>query len=191
MICTMKRLPTALIPIVVLATLAAGGFASELSDLLTDAQRTYIRGDLAGAKEKFRLVQQIDPKNPTAYSYLRRIAGEEAAREAGKAAPNATQAALAKLLLEKVDFREAALPEALDYLRQRATQLSGGKQAVNFVLQLDDTARAAKVTLTLQAVPFTEVLRYIGELAGVTFVYEPYAIVVKQKGALAPETPAK
>lgn len=187
----MKRLPTALIPIVALATLATGGFASEITDLLTEAQRAYIRGDITAAKEKFRLVQELDRNNATAYSYLRRIAGEEAALVKGKAAPNATQAALTKLVLDKVDFREATLPEALDFLRQRATQLSGGKQAVNFVQQFDDATRGAKVTLTLQSVPFTEVLRYIGELAGVTFVYEPYAIVVKQKGAPAPETPVR
>lgn len=187
----MKRLPSALIPIAALAAFATAGFASEISDLLTEAQRAYIRGDTAAAKEKFRLVQELDRNNATAYSYLRRIAAEESSLLKGKTAPNATQAALAKLVLDKVDFRDATLPEALDFLRQRATQLSGGKQAVNFVQQIDDAARGAKVTLTLQNVPFTEVLRYIGDLSGVTFAYEPYAIVVKLKGAPAPETPVK
>ena len=41
-----------------------------------------MRGDYTEAKEKFRLVQKMEPNNNLAYSYLRRIAGEEAALKA-------------------------------------------------------------------------------------------------------------
>lgn len=178
----MKLLPNVLPLLVTTMTLATGSFASDLSDLLTEAQRSYIRGDLADAKKKFEMIRNADPNNRTAYSYLRRITADEAAQKASKTPPNPTQDALTKLVLEKVDFREASLSEVLDYLRQKAAQ-SSGKVAVNFVQHLDEATRNAKVTLTLQRVPFTEVLRYIGDLVGVQFSYEPYAIVVKPKGA--------
>ena len=166
-----------------LLTLATGAFADDVTDLMSDAQRTYVRGELAGAKEKFRLVLKLDPNNRTAQGYLRRIVADEATQQAGKPAPNTTEVALKKIILDKVDFRDATLTELLEYLRQKGNQLGEGKVAVNFVYQLEEQAKGAKVTLTLQKVPFTEVLRYIGELANVQFSFEPYAIVVKPRAA--------
>lgn len=168
-------------------TFATGAFADDVTDLMSDAQRTYVRGELAGAKDKFRLVLKLDPNNRTAQGYLRRIAADEATQTAGKAAPNATETALKKIILDKVDFKDATLVELLEYLRQKGNLLGEGKVAVNFVFRLEEQAKNTKVTLTLQKVPFTEVLRYIGELANVQFSFEPYAIVVKPRGA-APAT---
>ena len=162
--------------------LAATASGQAVSDLLSEAQRAYIRGDSAGAREKFELVRRLEPDNRTAILYLRRIASEEKA-SGGGAQPNATQAALQQVILPRVDVREATLAEVLEFLRQKGNQIAEGKVAINFVTQLDDTQKAAKITLSLQNVPFTEALRYIGELGGVQFVYERFAIVVKPKGA--------
>ena len=168
---------------------AATAVAQDTDDLVKEAQRDYVRGDAAKAKEKFELVRRLDPNNRTAIMYLRRIVAEEAANPANKQAPNATQTALQQVILPRVELREASLAEVLDFLRQKGNQIAEGKVAINFVTQLDDTQKAAKITLALQNVPFTEALRYVGELGGVQFVYERFAIVVKPKGA-APATPA-
>ena len=175
-----------------LASFVSTSVAADVADLMTEAQRAYIRNDLAAAKEKFELVRKMEPGNRTAVSYLRRIMADEIQQNAGKAPRNTTQEALKKIILEKVEFREASLPEALEFLKQKGTQLGEGKVAINFVLQLDEQTQNAKITITLQKVPFSEVLRYVGDLAGVQFVYEPYAIVVKPKGAAqsAPTTTA-
>ncbi len=170
------------------AIAALGG--QDLSDLLTEAQRAYLRGELAAAKEKFEIVRKLDPQNRIAVSSLRRIAAEEAKQDAGKGPGNATQTAMGKLIMPKVEFREASLAEALEFLRQKGNQLDDGKTAINFVVQLDEATKATKVTLTLSNVPFAEVLRYIGELAGVQFTYDRFAIFVRPKGAAAPATPA-
>ena len=167
-------------------TLASAALAVDVSELLTDAQRTYIRGDLTAAREKFGLVRKLDPNNRTADSFLRRIAGDEAAQQAGKAPPNGTEAMLKKIIVESVSLADSTLVESLEFLRQKGNQLGEGKVAINFVYQLDEPARNAKITLKLQKVPFTEVLRYVGELAGVEFKFEPYAIVVKSKAAAKP-----
>jgi hypothetical protein len=160
--------------------------AQAVDDLLKEAQQAYVRGDSATAKEKFEMIRRIEPDNRTAINYLRRIIAEEA-KNPNKDLTNGTQAALAKVILPKVDLREASLAEALDFLRQKGNQIGEGKVAINFVLQIDEAAKMNKVTLTLQNVPFTEVLRYIGELANVSFVYERFAIAVRPKGAPAPE----
>lgn len=169
-----------------LASFVSTSLAGDVSDLMTEAQRAYIRNDLAVAKEKFELVRKLDPSNKTAISYLRRIIADEITQNAGKPPRNTTQEALKKIILEKVEFREASLPEALEFLKQKGTQLGEGKVAINFVLQLGEAAQNAKVTISLQKVPLSEVLRYVGDLADVQFVYEPYAIVVKPKGAAQP-----
>ena len=169
-----------------LASVVSTSLGGDVADLMTEAQRAYIRNDLASAKEKFELVRRLDPSNKTAVSYLRRIIADELAQSVGKAPRNVTEEALKKLILEKVELREASLTEALDFLRQKGTQLGEGKVAINFVLKLDEQTQNAKVTIALQKVPFAEVLRYVGELAGVQFLYEPYAIVVKPKGPAQP-----
>lgn len=169
-----------------LASVISTSLATDVTDLMTEAQRAYIRNDLAAAKEKFELVRKMDPSNKTAVSYLRRIVADEIQQNAGKAPRNVTQEALQKFIMEKIELREASLAEALEFLKQKGNQLSGGKVAINFVLQLDDATQNAKITVALQRVPFSEVLRYVGDLANVQFVYEPYAIVVKPKGAAQP-----
>jgi hypothetical protein len=169
-----------------LAGLASASLGNDLTDMQAEAERAYVRGDLASAKEKFELIRRLEPNNRTAIAYLRRILADEAKQNAGKAPPNTTQAALTRLIVEKVDFREATLVDALDFLKQKGNQLGGGKLAINFVFQLDEAARNARVTVTLNNAPYSEVLRYIGELANVQFIYEPYAILVKPKGAAQP-----
>ncbi len=168
-----------------MASFVSTASATDLADLMTEAQRAYLRNDYASAKEKFEMVRKLDPANKTATSYLRLIVAEEQ-KTAGKGNRNATQEALQKLIMEKVEFREASLAEALEFLKQKGNLLAGGKVAINFVLQIDEQAQARKVTITMQKVPFSEVLRYVGDLADVQFVYEQYAIVVKPKGGAQP-----
>ena len=175
-----------------LASLVSTASASDVSDMLTEAQRAYIRNDHAAAKEKFAMILKVDPTNRTAISYMRVIAAEEQ-KGGGKVARNETEEACKKLIMEKVDFRDASLAEALDFLKQKAATVSGGKVVVNFVLQVDEQTQGKKVTLSVQKVPFAEVLRYVGDLAEVQFKFEQYAIVVKPKGAAlpAPTVPAE
>ena len=185
------KAPTNLLAVAALALITASACGQAVSDILAEAQRAYVKGDSAAAKEKFELVRRLEPENRTATMYLRRILAEEAANPANKNPANATQAALAQVILPRLDLREASLGEVLDFLRQKGNQVAAGKVAINFVAQLDETQKAAKITLNLQNVPFTEALRYVGELGGVQFSYERFAIVVKPKGVgqPAPEIP--
>ncbi len=162
-------------------TFIAKSSALDVSELLTDAQRSYIRGDTAAAKEKFGLVLKMEPENRTAIIYTRRIAAEEAKETAVKGPPNATKAMLEILTLPKVQLNEASLGDALEFLRQKGNQLGGGKVAINFVLMLDEREKERKFTLSLQNVPFTEVLRYIGDLTNVQFSYDRFATTVRPK----------
>ena len=140
---------------------------------------------LVAAKAKFESVIKLDPKNATAIGYLNAIAAKEAQANSGS-----QEKQLAKLIMPKVDFKEASLKATLDFLKQSVTKLSDGKQAVNFVVQLPETQANAPVTLSLTYVPFTEVLKYLGSLAGVSFTYDRYAITVRPAGPTAQATTA-
>jgi hypothetical protein len=163
------------------SSLVLPAFCQDVADLLAEGQRAYLRNDIATAKEKFELIRKIEPDNRIAVGYLRRIIAEEMKEAREKGPANVTEGSLKALILPRVQFVDASLGETLEYLRQKGNQIGAGKVAINFVMQIDEAAKNRKVTLTLQNVPFTEVMRYIGDMAGVQFAYERFAIVVKPK----------
>ena len=170
-----------------LTTLASGAFGESAQQLLTSAQAAYLRGDIESAKRDFEMVVRLDPRNTTAIGYLRMIKAKE-----NKVSPGGTQEKqLAAVMMPKVEFRQATLGSALDFLKQQVAKQTEGKVAVNFVLAIPDAqAKTANLTLSLTNVPFTEVLKYIGSLAGVSFSYEKYAITVRPAGAAVAPTGA-
>jgi general secretion pathway protein D len=116
------------------------------------------------------------------------IAGGEKNKPAG----SSIQKQLEKLIVPKVEFKEATLGSVLDFLKQTAAKASEGKTAVNFVVQLpDEQVKTKTVTLSLTNVPMSEVLRYLGGLADIDFAYEKYAILVKPHVATTQTAPAQ
>jgi hypothetical protein len=172
---------------VVLATSAALAASLDIPQLLTEGQTAYIRGDLAKAREAFGLVYQMDSRNQVAIAYLRKI--KIAQENAPKG--NDQEKQLAALIIPQIQFRDATLVSALDYLKKAVEKASDGKQAVNFVVQLPaEQVNTQTVTLSLTNVPFTEALRYVGGLSSFTPVYEKYAITLKPKAPEATATTA-
>jgi hypothetical protein len=178
----MKILPVFLFAAMVLFTHVSN--AQSKQELLTEAQRDYLRGDADNAKQKFKMVLESDPRNVTAQNYLRMIAVQE---KSGNGAGQ-LEKQLQALILPRVELKDATFGTALEYLKQNAAKVSEGKTKVSFVVQVPaDIADSKKVTLSLTNVPFTEVLRYMGELTGFRFAIEKYAIFVKEKtGAPSP-----
>ena len=159
---------------------------AQTPSVLAQAQRAYVSGDVATAKPLFQQVLAADPQNVTARNFLKAIAVAEA--QAGPGA--ATEKQLQQLVLPKVDFSNATLDSTLDALRQQASKASGGKIEPNFVVQPGVNV-STPVTLHLAQVPFTEVLRYVGELVKADFVVDRYAITVKPKVATPAPSPAR
>jgi len=144
-------------------------------DTLSDAQRAYLRGDMDTAKQLFKIELELDPHNVTAINYMRMINTQEKSNGETSAL---REKQLAALILPHVELNEATLGTALDYLKQSAARQ--GVTDVSFVVQApQDVVDSKKVTLNLSKIPFTEVMRYMGELTGFKFAIEKYAIVVK------------
>ena len=176
----MNPLKTSLVTALVTLLAAASAFSDDAGQLLSEAQAAYLRGDMESAKRNFEIVNRLDPRNKTAIGYLRMIKAQEAKK--GGSGGSDQEKQLQALIVPQVQFRDATLGSALEYLRQQATKISGGKTSVNFVVQLpDEMVKSQAVTLSLTNVPFSEVLRYLGDLAGISFTYEKYAIAVRPK----------
>ena len=171
----MKTLRFRLVGFLASIALTVGVSAATTQELLTAAQTAYMKGDVESAKKNFLAVAKADPKNQVAIGFLRKIAVEESK----KPQVSTTQKQLEKLIVPKVDFRDATLGSALEFLKQTAAKSSDGKVNVSFVVQLPEEQKLQPVTLALANVPYSEVLRYLGELAKIDFVYDKYAIVVK------------
>jgi len=86
---------------------------------------------------------------------------------------------LENLRVPKLEFREATLDSALQYLTQQASTLSGGDLKLNFVVKLSPEQQSKTITLSLGDIPLSEVLKYVAELAGVSVSYETHAIVIR------------
>ncbi len=79
------------------------------------------------------------------------------------AAPPA--AAKNEIIFPSVEFRDATLAEAVEFIRIKSRDLDPAKKGVNILVKPGGSTDA-KLTLSLKNVPVSEALRYIAELAG-------------------------
>ncbi len=90
---------------------------------------------------------------------------------------------LDEIVIPRINFTDAKISEAIDYLRQRSEALDagadeGGERGVNIVLKLDQAAKDQTVTIDLANLPLREALNYITNLANLKFKVEPYAVLI-------------
>jgi hypothetical protein len=181
----MKTSPLFLIAAALLFSLSPLRAQVSAQQLLTEAQQSYIRGDVDAAKEKFKLVLELDPQNVVARNYLRNIATAELSN--GRNGDLEKQ--LKALIIPHVELKDATFSTALEYLKQTAAKISG-KAKINFVVAVPSAVADSKtITLNLSDVPFTEILHYLSELTGFQFSIEQHAIIVKQAQAAAVPPP--
>jgi hypothetical protein len=176
-----------ILPILTALAWASIAHGENPQQFLTDGQVALQRGDLETAKRNFDIVIRIDPANKTAIGFLKQIKVQEAKAGGGAA----VEKALSQLVIPKIEFKEATLSSALDFLKRKVNDVSAGKQSVNFVVQPGVDQNGTLVTLSVTGLPFTEALRYLGEVANVSFTYQQYAILVRARGsATATNNPA-
>ena len=133
------------------------------------------------------MVYEIDPRNTVAIGFLKQIQIAEGNKPQGISQEKALEA----IIVPKIEFRDATLREALDYLRKKASELSKGKLSANFVVPSGEPTDSTRVTLSLQNIPFTDAVHYLGKVANFEFTFEKYAIVGKPTSATAATTPSQ
>lgn len=90
------------------------------------------------------------------------------------------------IILPRVEFQDATVREALDFLKQRAAALDVGEEdparkGMNIVLKLPPEAEQsqARITLTLTDIPLRGAIDYVAKSANLKLKVEPYAVVVE------------
>ncbi|HEY5742497.1 MAG TPA: tetratricopeptide repeat protein [Terrimicrobiaceae bacterium] len=140
-------------------------------EMQSEGVRAFQAGDYSTARSLFESLLEIDPKNPAARNYLRAIA----LRESNGAGLEAT---LKNIVIPALDFEDVSVREAVAFVSQKVSELSGGKQSLNVVWMVSPEG-TARITLNLQNVPALEVLRYIGDAANLRFSYDAYAVKIR------------
>jgi len=92
---------------------------------------------------------------------------------------------LDEIIVPKVDFHEATVREALDFLKQRsavldATEADPSRKGINIVLKLPPGALEANAAITLQLtdVPLRAAIDYVAKAANLKLKIEPFAVAV-------------
>lgn len=127
-------------------------------------------------------LQQRFPTDEHAIAYLRLI----------RVARGALEAPLQKMIVPKIDFREAALSDVLGFLHKVSGELSPDKKPISFVFHAPSGTTIPPLTLSLQNVPMLDVLRYVTTSTGLAYKVEPHAVIIYKQQAppvSAPTTP--
>jgi len=92
---------------------------------------------------------------------------------------------LDEIVIPKIDFNEATVREALDFIKQRAAALDTvdqdpSRKGINIVLKLppDSADSGSKITLSLTDVPLRAAIDYVARAANLKLKVEPYAVLV-------------
>jgi general secretion pathway protein D len=108
-------------------------------------------------------------------------------------------ARLNRIIVPRIDFRDATVRQAVSFLQQQSRSLEAGSEdeaGINIVLKLPTSApppavdefgetsatplspSEARITLNLTNVPLYEALRYVATLAGLKVKVEPFAVSI-------------
>jgi hypothetical protein len=86
------------------------------------------------------------------------------------------------IIIPRVEFREASVQEAIDFMRKKALENDPEKKGINIVLNEVNGPADRKLTITLSDIPLLEVLRFTAELAELDFQIRDTAIVLTTGG---------
>ena len=169
--------PSAVLAFFLLAFAGPAGVvhAQTASQVYTQGVDALNQGDANGAKLKLQQALKIDPTFRPATALLARLAADQ--RQGAAPAVGLPARTLDRVIVP-VEFSNTTLDSALEFIRQKAAEQSGGKLQINFAVNLPPEYLSKRLTLKMDHVPVMELLRYMGEQAGVQFERQPYAIAV-------------
>ena len=186
---SMKRLVEIFLVVAAPVLLGASGVrAQTASQLYAQGVQAYHDGDVEQAKRKLKLTLEVDSNFRPATALLGRIALEQQAASGNTPAVPVPARSLERMVVP-VEFNDTSLQSALEYLKQRIASGSGGAIQVNFVVNLPPNLANKKVTLQMDHVPVAVLLHYLGDMTGVNFQVQKYAILVTPATATPAPTP--
>ncbi len=92
---------------------------------------------------------------------------------------------LDEITIPRIDFRDATIREALDFIKQRAVTLDTSepdpsRRGINIVLKVpaDSPEANSRITLSLNDIPLRAAVDYVAKAANLKLKIEPYAVAV-------------
>lgn len=103
---------------------------------------------------------------------------------------NPLEAKLTAIIFPVVQFRDATIAEAVEFLRVKSrdldtTSTDPAQKGVNILVRGAEENKA-RITLDLKEVPLGDAIRYVAELAGLEMRVEAYAILLTPRTAAKP-----
>ena len=120
---------------------------------------------------------QVPPPND-----LSSMFGAAGANTSGGSGRESILQRLSSYQMPNVEFQGATIDEVIELLRIRSRDLDPQGKGIDFVISLDDSSRKSAISLSMQNVPMDEVLRYVTQMAGVSYRVEPHAVVITSIG---------
>jgi beta-lactamase regulating signal transducer with metallopeptidase domain len=101
-----------------------------------------------------------------------------------------------RLILPRIQFRQATIHEAVEFLRQKSVALDTAtadpaEKGVNIVLAASEKTAETKITLDLVNIPLSEVLKFVAQLSELRLVLEKHAVVLLSESAFELHKKAK
>ncbi|HUJ08681.1 MAG TPA: hypothetical protein VL171_01520 [Verrucomicrobiae bacterium] len=118
-----------------------------------------------------------NPDDPSVRTLLVEIESERGQQKNTRAS---LKRKIESLVIPEVNVREASLVDVMDFLQKQGQTLSADKAPINFVWQVPEQAKTAKVTLSLHDVPLADALKYVTQSCGLRYRVDPHAIVIFQ-----------
>ncbi len=159
----------------------------KLEDKFAQAMMLARAGLYAEAEAVCKEILAQKPDQPTVKQLLLEVEELQRKREAADAG-YALRRKLEQLVIPEISFRQAAPADVIEFLREQTKQLSPDKTPVNVVWLVPADAKLSPITLSLRKVPFTDVLNYVTQLAGLRYRIKPHAVVIYKP---EPEPPAQ
>lgn len=133
-------------------------------------------------QQRSRMLNQVNAawENAPAATNLSSLFGAAEGREAAAGAPRGgretIQRKLREMVIAQIDFSEATVGEVMEYLRVRTRDLDPTGKGIDFVNGVPADQPLKPISLNLREVPVEEVLRYVADIAGITYKVEEFAV---------------
>ncbi len=135
-------------------------------------------------------------------STMKQLAPEETGPSSAPGGADALRRKLDRIIIPKLEFRDATVPEAIDFLKKKSVELDDlsppGAGGVNIVLKPDSGLEPTtsqlpgasnnpldtRITVSLTNIPLGEALKYVTGLANLKYKIEPHGVsIVPLSGA--------
>ena len=167
------------------ASRAADTKPPTIQEVFDQGRSAFYRNDFATAKRLLTQVNKADPKHRPTIIMLKniRLAEQEVAAKA-----NSLEGRMKRTTLPRLDLVDARVPEVLEFIQIKASEVTQGGAKPNFVIRLTEEDQKRPVTLHLSQPTLHTALAALSTVADLDIVYDQYAVTIRSR-SLAPATP--